>query len=60
MNPIQSGSGYLVRLRLEYFELVKQSSILLRRNVPEVKIIGGSLARLDLPFADTLAQLGIA
>jgi len=43
----------------EYFELVKQSSILLRRNVPEVKIIGGSLARLDFPYADTLAQLGI-
>lgn len=43
----------------EYHELVKQSSILLRRNVPEVKIIGGSLARLDLLFADTLVQLGI-
>jgi hypothetical protein len=43
----------------EYFELVKQSSILLRRNVSDVKIIGGSLARLDFLFADTLAQLGI-
>jgi hypothetical protein len=43
----------------EYYELVKQSSILLRKNVPEVKIIGGSLARLDLLYADTLAQLGI-
>jgi len=43
----------------EYFELVKQSSSILRKNVPGVKVIGGSLARLDLPFADTLARMGI-
>jgi len=43
----------------EYFELVKLTSSILHKNVPEVKVIGGSLARLDLPFADTLARLGI-
>lgn len=43
----------------DYVELVKQSSQLIRKNIPEAVIVGGSLARLDLPFADSLARYGI-
>ncbi|NQZ75336.1 MAG: hypothetical protein HRT61_04385 [Ekhidna sp.] len=44
----------------EYTALVKQSSQLIKRIIPEAKVIGGSLARLDVPYADSLFNLGIA
>lgn len=44
----------------EYVELVKRTAQQIRALDPESKVIGGSLARLDVPYADTLFQLGIA
>ncbi|MEM6377230.1 MAG: hypothetical protein AAF705_03395, partial [Bacteroidota bacterium] len=44
----------------EYLNLVKRSAQLIRSIDVDAKIIGGSLARLDVPYADTLFQLGIA
>jgi len=46
-------------LAQEYFELVKLASKILKKNVADAKILAGSLARLDLLFADTLIKLGI-
>lgn len=43
----------------EYYELVKIANATLKKNIPDVKILGGSVARLDLPFSDTLIKLGI-
>ncbi|MFW5879413.1 MAG: GH39 family glycosyl hydrolase [bacterium] len=44
----------------EYFQLVKTSVETIKANDDNVKIVGGNLARLDLPFAQQLFDLGIA
>ena len=44
----------------DYFELVKQASALLKSVDPGCKVIGGSLARIDVPYATELFALGIA
>lgn len=42
----------------EYLKLLKVFHEVLSDNVDNPVLLGGSLARLDLPFADTLIQLG--
>ncbi|MEX0324009.1 MAG: cellulase family glycosylhydrolase [Puniceicoccaceae bacterium] len=44
----------------DYFILVKQASKMLRKVDPGCKIIGGSLARIDVPYTTELFSLGIA
>ncbi|NQZ75324.1 MAG: hypothetical protein HRT61_04325, partial [Ekhidna sp.] len=44
----------------EYAALVAQSSKLIREIDADCKIIGGSLARVDVPYAKELFELGIA
>ena len=44
----------------EYLQLVKRTSTLIDEIDPGSKIIGGNLARLDLPFAEELFDIGIA
>ena len=44
----------------EYMQLVQHTSKLINELDPGSKIIGGNLARLDLPFAEELFELGIA
>ena len=44
----------------EYLQLVKRTSALIDEIDPGSKIIGGNLARLDLPFAEELFDIGIA
>jgi len=43
----------------EYVNLMKEFSAIIKRADPDALIIGGSLARLDLVFADSLFQQGI-
>lgn len=44
----------------EYLELVKRTTNLINEIDPGSKIIGGNMARLDLPFAEELFDIGIA
>lgn len=44
----------------DYFLLVKEASKLLKKVDPGCKVIGGSLARIDVPYATRLFELGIA
>lgn len=45
---------------VEYYHLVDTSSRLIKKTDPDSKVIGGSLARLDVPYAQELFELGIA
>lgn len=44
----------------DYFLLVKQASEMLKEVDPRCKVIGGSLARIDVPYTTRLFELGIA
>lgn len=43
----------------QYVELVQKTSPLIRKNIPDAVIIGGSMARFDMPFARKMFALGI-
>jgi hypothetical protein len=43
----------------DYVALMKEFHQIIKDIQPEARIIGGSLARLDMMFADTILQLGI-
>jgi hypothetical protein len=43
----------------DYVALMKEFHTVIKNIQPEARIIGGSLARLDMMFADTIFQLGI-
>ncbi len=43
----------------QYVELVQKTSPLIQKNIPDAVIIGGSMARFDIPFARKMFALGI-
>jgi hypothetical protein len=36
----------------EHVELVRRTTPLIKRNIPSARVLGGSVARLDLPLVD--------
>lgn len=44
----------------EYMQLVRRTSAVINELDPGAKIVGGNLARLDLPYAEELFEFGIA
>jgi hypothetical protein len=44
----------------EYVELVRRTTPVIKRNIPGARVLGGSVARLDLPYAEEALRLGLA